>query len=105
MIHVVAAIALRPGMRARFLGEFRRLVPDVRAEAGCLEYGGAVDVPSGIGAQDPLRPDVVVVVEKWESLDHLRAHLVAPHMATYRERTKEMVLGTTLQVLEPAGEP
>jgi quinol monooxygenase YgiN len=49
-----------------------------------------------------VRPDVVVVVEKWASLDHLKAHLTAPHMGEYRIRVKELVTGVSLQVLEPA---
>jgi quinol monooxygenase YgiN len=102
MIHVIATIELVDGKRQAFLQEFRKLVPFVRAEAGCLEYGPAVDVASGIGAQVPLRENVVTVVEKWADLPALKAHLVAPHMQEYRPRVKEIVKSTTLQVLEPA---
>lgn len=102
MIHVIATIELHDGRRDAFLEEFRTNVPAVRAEAGCLEYGPAVDVATGIAAQLPPRENVVVVVEKWESLDALRAHLQAPHMVAFRGRVKEMVVGTRLQVLQPA---
>lgn len=102
MIHVLATIDVRPGKRAEFLTHFARVTPQVRAEAGCVEYQAAVDVASGLGVQPPVRPDAVVVVEKWQSLDHLKAHLSAPHMAEYRERVKELVTGVSLQVLEPA---
>jgi quinol monooxygenase YgiN len=40
-------------------------------------------------------------VEKWESLQALQAHLQTPHMAEYRERVKHIVVGVTLQILEP----
>jgi quinol monooxygenase YgiN len=53
-------------------------------------------------AQVPLRPDVVTVVERWDSLDDLRAHLQAPHMLEYRQRVKDLVAGVRLQILEPA---
>jgi len=102
MIHAIATITLHPGRRAAFLDEFHRLVPQVHAEAGCLEYGPTVDVATGIPVQGPPRPDVVVVVEKWESLHHLRAHLAAPHMDAYREAVKDLVVGMDLVVLEPA---
>jgi quinol monooxygenase YgiN len=103
MIHVIATIELAAGKREAFLEEFRKLVPLVRAEQGCLEYGPAIDVTdSGIAAQALPREDVVMVVEKWESLEALRAHLVAPHMAAYRPRVKDLVVRTTLQVLRPA---
>ena len=102
MIHVIATIKVAPGKRAAFLAEFRRIVPLVRAEAGCLEYGPAIDVASGISVQDPVREDVVIAVEKWESLEALRAHLSAAHMLEYRGRVRDFVTGVQLQVLQPA---
>jgi quinol monooxygenase YgiN len=102
MIHVIATIDVVPGKRDAFLAEFRRLVPLVRAEAGCIEYGPAVDVPTGIPVQVPVREDVVTILEKWEGVDALKAHLAAPHMAEYRDRVKNLVAGVRLQVVEPA---
>lgn len=102
MIHVIATIRLAPGTRAAYLEEFRKLTPLVRAEAGCVEYGAAVDEPTGIPVQELAGEDAVVVVEKWESVDALRAHLAAPHMADYRTRVKDYVMGVTLRVLRPA---
>ena len=101
MIHVIATIALQPGRRDDFLAEFRRIVPEVLAEAGCLDYGPAIDARTDIVAQAAPRDDVVTVVERWEGLDHLKAHLTAPHMQAYRARVKEMVAGTTLVILDP----
>ena len=102
MIHVIATVELRPGTRDRFLHEFALLEALVTAEEGCLEYGAAVDLASGLPVQGPLRPDVAVIVEKWTTLDALMAHLAAPHMKAYRERVTPHVIGTTLQVLAPA---
>ena len=102
MIHVIATVELAAGKREAFLAEFRRVVPPVRAEAGCLDYGPAIDVPSGLSAQPPVRDDVVTVVERWEGLEALRAHLAAPHMTDYRARVKGYVVRTQIQVLQPA---
>jgi quinol monooxygenase YgiN len=102
VIHVIATITLSPGRRAEFLKEFHALVPLVKAEVGCLDYGPTVDVASGIPVQGPLRDDAVIVVERWKDLDCLRAHLVAPHMQSYRAKVKELVKDTQLLVLEPA---
>ena len=102
MVHVIATIELAPGARDRFLAEFAKLVPLVRAEVGCVEYGAAVDEPTPIPVQELAGEDAVIVVEKWESLDHLRAHLAAPHMDAYREAVKDLVAGMELLVLEPA---
>ena len=102
MIFVIASIELNPGTRDDFLREFRQIVPLVRAESGCIEYGPTVDATTDLPVQGALRPDCVTVVEKWESLDHLKAHLVAPHMMAYRPKVKDFVQSVKLQILEPA---
>ncbi|HXZ37664.1 MAG TPA: antibiotic biosynthesis monooxygenase family protein, partial [Thermodesulfobacteriota bacterium] len=43
MIYVVATIELAEGKRDDFLKRVRQLVPEVRAEKGCVEYGPAID--------------------------------------------------------------
>ena len=102
MIHVIASIDVNPGGRDAFLAEFHKLVPAVKAEAGCVEYGPTVDVASGLPRQVAYREDTVTIVEQWESVDALEAHLATPHMAEYRENVKDLVAGVTLQVLETA---
>ena len=102
MVHVIATIELTDGKRDPFLSEFHRIVPLVRAESGCLEYGPAVDLPTGVPAQTPVRNNVVTVIEKWADLDALRAHMTAPHMTEYRVRVKELVKSVQLQILQPA---
>ena len=101
MIVVLATIELNDGRKDDFLAEFRKIVPLVRAEQGCLEYFPAVDQPTGLPAHSPLRQDVVVVCEKWESLAALEAHLIAPHMMQYRPKVKDFVKKVSLQVLTP----
>ncbi|QJX00445.1 putative quinol monooxygenase [Frigoriglobus tundricola] len=102
MIHVVATITVQPGTRPAFLDVFRWLTPLVRAEAGCIEYLATVDVPTTLAVQDAPRPDVVTVIEKWETVEALYAHGVAPHMAEYREKVKDYFVSVKLQVTEPA---
>jgi len=101
MIFVIATAEVKPGKRDAFLAEFRKNVPNVLVEKGCIEYGPTVDAKTDIKAQIPRRDNVVTIVEKWESLQALQAHLGAPHMAAYRERVKDYVVGVTLQILEP----
>lgn len=101
MIHVVALITAKPGMREKVLEAFRANVPAVRAEDGCIEYGPAIDAQTEIPTQAKIGADKVVIIEKWESLAHLKAHSVAPHMQAYRPRVKDYVKSMTLQVLAP----
>src|SRR4029077_14312687 len=44
MIHVIAVITAKPGMRDTILTHFRANVPAVKAEKGCIEYGAAIDL-------------------------------------------------------------
>ena len=102
MIHVIATITVKPGKRDAFLAEFHRIVPMVRAEAGCLEYGPTVDEPANLPRQLPIRDNVVTVIEKWESLDALKAHAASPHMAAYGAKTRDMIANRVIHVLSPA---
>jgi quinol monooxygenase YgiN len=102
MIVVIATIEVNEGRRDAFLAEFHRIVPLVRTEAGCREYFPTVDAAAEFGVPTALRPDVVTIVEKWDSLDALRAHLGAAHMIEYRVRVKDLVKGVKLQILQPA---
>ena len=102
MIHVIATIELLEGQRDAFLNEFQKLIPEVQSEAGCIEYGATIDVETTIAAQPEPRTNVVIIVEKWDSLAALEAHLVAPHMLAYRPRVKAMIQSAKLQILQPA---
>ena len=102
MIHVIAVITAKSGMRGAILQAFRANVPAVRAEQGCIEYGAAVDVENGPKSQTQYGPDTFVVIEKWESLAALKAHAAAPHMAAYAAKTKDMIASRLIHVLSPA---
>jgi len=102
MIHVIATIRTVPGRRDNVLKVFRALVPQVRAEAGCIEYGIAIDLENAIDGQSAARTDVVTVVEKWHDPAALRKHLAAPHMVQFRDTVKDLVEGVEIRVLDPA---
>ena len=77
MIHVIAVITAKPGMRDAVLREFRANMPAVHAEQGCVEYAPAIDA-EGIGSfQTAFGPDTFVAIEKWESAEALKAHAAA----------------------------
>ena len=103
MIHVIAVITAKPGMRDAVLREFRANMPAVHAEQGCVEYAPAIGA-EGIGTfQTPFGPDTFVAVEKWDSAEALKAHAAAPHMKAYAAKTKEMIASRVIHVLSPAG--
>jgi quinol monooxygenase YgiN len=102
MIHVVAVITAKPGRRAEVLDAFRANLPAVRAEQGCIEYGPAVDLDGFGGFAAVLGPDCFIALEKWESVEALRAHAAAPHMAAYIAKTKDAIASRAIHVLAPA---
>jgi quinol monooxygenase YgiN len=101
MICVIATIQVAPGRRDELLAAVRRIVPTVLAEEGCIEYAPMVDATSGLPAQDEVRPSVVTMVEKWESVAALEAHLKTPHMMAFFEQTGDMRRGLGLRILAP----
>jgi quinol monooxygenase YgiN len=102
MIHVIAIITAKSGMREDILREFRANMPAVHAEKGCIEYGPATDTPDIGKFQTPFGADTFVVIEKWESPEALKAHAAAPHMAAYAAKTKDMIASRVIHVLSPA---
>jgi quinol monooxygenase YgiN len=101
MIHVVAVLTAKPGMRDSMLQAFRANVPAVKAEKGCIEYGAAVDFEDGPKFQTKYGADTFLVIEKWESMDALKAHAAAPHMAAYAAKTKDLIASRAVYILSP----
>jgi quinol monooxygenase YgiN len=102
MIHVIAVITAKPGKREEVLKHFRANVPAVRAEKGCIEYGAAIDAEPALPVQTKWGPDTFLVIEKWESLEALKAHAAAPHMAAYAAKVKDLLAGRVIHILSPA---
>jgi quinol monooxygenase YgiN len=102
MIHVLAVITAKPGMRASILEAFHANMPAVHAEDGCIEYGPAKDA-DGVGPfQTKFGDDTFVVIEKWATLGHLKAHAASSHMQAYGAKTKDMIASRVIHVLSPA---
>jgi quinol monooxygenase YgiN len=102
MIHVLAVITAKSGMRDNILKELRANMPAVHAERGCIEYGPAIDAEDTVSFQTRFGADTLVVIEKWESSDALKAHAAAPHMAAYAAKTKDWIASRVVHVLSPA---
>lgn len=101
MIYVIATVELAEGKRDLYLKELNKNVPLVCAENGCLQYGPAADVATGIPVQEPINENAVTIIERWTDIAALKVHLTAPHMKTYREAVKDYVKRVGIRVLEP----
>jgi quinol monooxygenase YgiN len=101
MINVIASVQIKEGLTQEFLELFKSNVPNVLTEKGCVEYAPMVDIPTGFPPQE-LNENVVTIIEKWNSLEDLRAHMSAPHMVEFQNKEKEFVEKVSLKVLKEA---
>mgnify|MGYP001179965644 FL=1 len=102
MINVVAVITAKPGMRDILLKEFKENISAVHSEEGCIEYSAKIDA-SGFGEiQAKYGNDVFIVIEKWESKEHLMAHAISDHMKAYSKKTKDLIADRKIHILMPA---
>jgi quinol monooxygenase YgiN len=101
MIHVIASICIKSGMLADYLAVLKAFLPAVRKEKGCIEYVPLVDIDAKLPLQ-VLDKNVVTILEKWEGLEELHAHLGSPHMRDYREKVKNLVESISVKVLREA---
>ncbi|MDP6951166.1 MAG: putative quinol monooxygenase [Alphaproteobacteria bacterium] len=102
MVHVVAVITTKPGMRDTVLALFNANVPAVHAEDGCIEYGATVDAPDMGAWHAKFGDDTFVVIEKWASAEALGAHAASDHMKAYGAKTKDMLADRTIHILSSA---
>ena len=102
MIHILAMITTKPGLRAEVLESFKANVPAVLEEDGCIEYGAAIDIPDAGSFQTELGEDSFVVIEKWASIDALMAHAGSAHMKAYAAKIKDKLANRVIHILSPA---
>ena len=104
IIHVVAMITAKSGMRQKILEVFHQNSLTVHKEQGCIEYSATLDANDAGALQTKVGDDTFVVVEKWESLGALNDHAASPHMATYAQKTKDLIENRIIYVLSPTAE-
>ncbi|MGQ7848428.1 putative quinol monooxygenase [Granulosicoccus sp. 3-233] len=100
MIHVVAILTAKPGKGPELLEAIAKVVPQVHAEKGCIEYQPVTDAENAGASQDKVGPDSLVVIEKWDTLDDLKAHSASAHMAAFGKSVADIMVGKTVHVLD-----
>ena len=101
MITVIASINIKEGQLSEFIKLFKTNIPNVLTEKGCVEYLPMIDMHTGLPPQE-LNENVVTIVEKWNGLNDLQAHLSAPHMIEFQKKEKDFVDKMSLKVLKEA---
>ena len=85
LVHVVAVITAHSGKREEILSAFKKNVPLVHQEEGCIEYGAVIDTENVGPFQEKLGEDTFFVIEKWESLDHLMFYALEENESHQRD--------------------
>lgn len=85
MIHVVAKSVIKEDCINEYKTIALQLVADTNAkDAGCIRYELFQDIKN---------PTVFTMLETWNSMDDLKAHMSAEHFAKAMEATKDYVDG------------
>ncbi len=74
MIVVQVEVIVEPGSASKVVDAVKKMETATRQEQGCLKYAFTVDITD---------PGMIRVVERWESVDAIKAHLASPHMAEF----------------------
>jgi quinol monooxygenase YgiN len=98
LIHVVVTMIIREGQMPRFLELARQVSAEVRREAGCIAYEYTLDVQSPLPTQEPVQANRLTLIEKWESLEALEAHMSAPHMKLFGPRMQPLRESVAIRV-------
>jgi quinol monooxygenase YgiN len=101
MINLVVTMVIKEGKMEAFLAECAKIRPLVLKEKGCIAYDYSREIPSTLPIQEPINPNRVTLVERWESMEDLTLHSAAPHMKEYGPRVKDLRVSVSARVLEP----
>ena len=94
MIYVVATTEVKPENRDAYVKGAKECIAATQKEAGCIYYDSHTSVNN---------PNLFVVVERWESREHLDAHGRAPHMKVWRELSAPFKASpTVIEIINPA---
>ena len=99
MINVVTTVRVKKGKKVDFLKSFKDNLPKVKNESGVIEYFAATDIDSKIPIQN-LDEDVIMILEKWDSLDSLHAHLKTAHMQKHLKQVESLIENVSIKVLQ-----
>ena len=104
-VYVLCRFDLKPDADITdYVSKTLAVVPTVRAEAGCLGYAIVKDADTG-DWDKPMKfgERTMWCVERWSSIDALKAHLNTPHMKAFGPTVQDMRVGSTFHVLESCG--
>ena len=74
MIIVAVEVHVEAGSAERAKEAIAKMEEATRKEEGCVTYAFSLDIND---------PTTIRVIERWRSLDDIKAHMASPHMADF----------------------
>ena len=100
-VYVLCRFDLKPDADiADYTGRTLAVVPTVRAEDGCRMYTLLKDAKTDWDKPMRFGERTMWMLEKWDSIDALKAHLDTPHMKAFGPTVRPMRTASTFHVLE-----
>ena len=100
-VYVLCRFDLKPDASiADYTNKTLAVVPTVRAEDGCRMYTLLRDAATDWDRPMRFGERTMWMLEKWDSVDALKAHLETPHMKAFGPSVRPMRTASTFHVLE-----
>lgn len=101
MLTIIAEIQIRSGAKhyENVCHAFKKITPIVLLEKGCYGYELLTDYLTEVDFQTKV-PDSITLLEHWESMQHLKAHLKTAHMQAYQVQVKDDVIGVKIRIMQ-----
>ncbi|WP_151981221.1 putative quinol monooxygenase [Acinetobacter guerrae] len=101
MLTIIAEIRTHAGTEHRqaVLDAFQKITSKVLAEDGCYGYETLIDHVPALEMQTQY-PNLIMMLEKWQSTAHLETHMQTAHMQRHFELIKDHVMDVKVRILE-----
>ena len=100
-VYVLCRFDLKPDADiAGYAAKTLAMVPTVRREDGCRMYTLLKDADTDWDKPMRFGERTMWMLEKWDSVDALKAHLDTPHMKAFGPTVRPMRTSSTFHVLE-----
>jgi quinol monooxygenase YgiN len=86
MIVVLAKVSVNPEKKTAFLALAKEVIAATQAEEGCVSY---------VLYDNPYDPGGCMFVEECADKASLKRHLASPHIAEWRKKSAEYLVGKT----------
>lgn len=104
-VWVLCRFDLKPEVdRADYAAQTKEILRTVRAEPGCLDYRLLGDFDTDWEKPQRFGEKTLWMLEKWASLNALKAHLESPHMKAFGPKVRPSRAASSFHILEDMNE-